>query len=403
MGLVCCGISHRTSTVAEREPFQISREQLGATTVRLKQLAGVDEIAVLITCHRIEFYCTSPDGNDPRLAISRLYSERDLPVSITVDQRWFVRQESSVARHLFKVAAGLDSPLIGEHQVLGQVKAAYSAACAVSGPGKVLHKLFHYAFKTAKRVRLETDIGIGAQGLAGAALDIARATIPDQFAGLKVVVVGVNESTAMLLPRLVREQAAVKLVNRTLYKAEKVARPFNIQALSLEQVNLALSDADLLISATAAPGYVVNPSHLVTRNKNKPLLIIDLAVPRDVDPAVRNFGFVSLWDLDDLKHHLEQSEQSRASELPCALQLIEEGVREFEQWRRTEAAAGNGALREVLELDRRAIMDQFRNDFRSGDLKVLDAFSHRLYRQFLRRIKNLPETASSPTSPPQDN
>jgi len=159
----------------------------------------------------------------------------------------------------------------------------------------------------------------------------------------------------------------------------------------------------LLISATAAPGYIVNPSHLATRNKNKPLLIIDLAVPRDVDPAVRDFGFVSLWDLDDLKHHLEQSGQSRASELPCALQLIEEGVREFEQWRRADAAAGNGALREVLELDRRAIIEQFRNDFRSGDLKVLDAFSHRLYRQFLRRIRNLPETASSPTSPPQGN
>ena len=403
MSLVCCGISHRTSTIAERERLQIPRSQIGAATAQFKQLAAADEALILATCHRIEFYCRMREKGDPRAAISRFYRERGLPDVIPDDRRWFIRQESSVARHLFKVAAGLDSPLLGEHQIIGQVKAAYSAACGVGGPGKLLHKLFHFAFKTAKRIRSETDIGAGAQGLAGAVVDLMRSAHRENLSGLKACLVGVNETTAMLLQRLARDRVTVTLLNRTLFKAEKMAHPFNVRAASFGELDAVLNDVDLLVSATAAPDFIVRPVHLATRPKDRPLLIIDLAVPRDVDPAVRDSGAVTLWDLDDIKHRLERSEQARAAELPLALQMVEEGVSEFEQWRISDAAAGNGALRRLVELDRRALLEQFRNDFRAGDLKALDAFSHSLSRQFLRRINNLPPSPEPAQPPSQDN
>ncbi|HHE46473.1 MAG TPA: glutamyl-tRNA reductase, partial [Bacteroidetes bacterium] len=217
MPLTCCGINHRTGSLADREPFQLQRGELAQATLDFKRISGVEELVVLATCNRVEFYCRGAEKPDPRNSIIEFFRRRGVGQPERLRQHWFFRQGTSVARHLFKVASGLDSPLLGEYQVLGQVRDAYSLGCSVSGPGKFLHKLFHHAFQIAKRVHSETGIGAGVQGLAGASLELVRKRFDGELAGRRALIVGVNSSTEMLLSRLVREGVDVTVANRTVY------------------------------------------------------------------------------------------------------------------------------------------------------------------------------------------
>jgi len=388
MPLTCCGINHRTGSLADREPFQLQRSDLAQATLDFKRISGLDELVILETCNRVEFYCRGPEKPDPREALIEFYRQRGIKNPDSLREHWFFRQGTSVARHLFKVAAGLDSPLLGECQILGQVKDAYSVGCSVSGPGKFLHKLFHHAFQIAKQVRSETQIGSGVQGLAGASLELVRKHFNGELAGKRALIVGVNSSTEMLLPRLSRDKVYITVANRTLYRAEKTVRPFNATAIPLDEIKSALASIDILFSVTASPYFLIEPDSLSQRDCDRTLIAVDLAVPRDIDPRVSECGGVVLLDLDDLKHYLDSVQHERAADLPYALDLIEEQVRSYEFWRRNTAAGGNAGFRQMLEQDRREILARFKDGFRQGDRKALDALTRNLYRQFLRRINN---------------
>jgi len=386
MPLTCCGITHRTGSLIDREPFQLQHADLADATLEFKRISGIEELVVLATCNRVEFYCRGPIKPDSHQAVIEFYRRRSVVQPERIRNFWFFRQGTSVARHLFKVAAGLDSPLLGEYQVLGQVKEAYSAACSVSGPGKFLHKLFHHAFQIAKQVHNVTDVGSGAQGLAGASLDLVKKHFGENLAGRQALIVGVNSSTEMLLASLTRQEVSITVANRTLYSAEKIVKPYNAQAVPLDEMPAALLHTDILFSVTSTPGYIVHPEHLAEREPGRSLVAVDLAAPRDIDPRIGELENVILFDLDDLKYHLDAVKQERKVELNQALELIEEQVRNYESWRQAALAGGDAALRQLLEQDRREILKRFRDGFRQGDLKALDALTRNLYRQFLRRI-----------------
>ncbi len=386
MHLTCCGITHRTGNLADREPFQIRREEIGSAVALYKRLTAAAEAVMVVTCNRVEFYRVDAEKTDARESLVLFYRNRGLATADSLRDMLFLRQGSSVARHLFKVASGLDSVLLGEYQVLGQVKTAYSSACAVGGPGKYLHKLFHHAFQVAKRIHYETDIGAGVQGLAGAAVDLLQERFGVDFTSRDVVVIGVNRSVEILLARLMKAKARVTILNRTLYNAEKLAKVHHIRAASLNELPRFLSSADVLFSATSAPNYVLGTGDFERTPRKKPLIAVDLAVPRDIDPEVAGMGDVNLLDLDDLKRHLESVMRERAVETPYALELIEEQVTAFENWRRSLNGSGNAELRRLIEEDRRRIFDRFKDHFHRSDIKALDAFSHNLCRQFIRRI-----------------
>ena len=386
MRLITCGISHRTGSVAEREPYQISRDRMPEAVQSFKRLSGMYEVALLCTCNRMEFYVSSDQKLDLRDWVRAFFVSQGVDPAIFDASHWFSRQGSSVARHLFKVASGLDSPLLGETQVLGQVKEAYSSACSAGGPGPLLHKLFHNAFQVAKRIHRETDLGAGVTGMAGAAVDLALQRHNGSFEGVQVLIIGVNQSTEILLNRLTRLGARMSLFNRTLFKAEKIAAAYGAKALQLADLPFALREAALVFSATSAPSQMITLEMMESVDRRGELTVVDLALPRDVDPAVRSLSWVSLFDLDDIREHLNALPQTTDADLSYALSLVEEQVMAFEAWRRGLKAMDDAQLRSVLDQDRLEMVKKFGSHFRQGDLKALDAFSRNLYRQFLRRI-----------------
>ena len=388
MPLICCGINHHTGSLVEREPFQLQRSDLAQATADFKRISGLNEVVILATCNRIEFYCRDDVKSDPKESIALFYRERGMEETERLNELCFIRQGTSVARHLFKVASGLDSPLLGEYQVLGQVKEAYSASCSVDGAGRFLHKLFHHAFQIAKQVRSETDIGSGVQGLAGASLELVSRHFDGELTGRKALIVGVNKSTEMLLSRLTRENVKVTVANRTFYSAEKIVRPYNSTAISLDDLQSALVSTDILFCVTSTPEFVIRPEHIPLPIRPDGLVAVDLAIPRDIDPDIREIENLVLFDLDDLKHYLDSVQHERAADMPYALDLIEEQVKSYEFWRRNMITGGREALRQMLDQDRKELLEKFRDGFRQSDRKTLDAFSKNLYRQFLRRMNN---------------
>ncbi|MFH0764980.1 MAG: glutamyl-tRNA reductase [Calditrichota bacterium] len=389
MHLSCCGITHRTSSLEDRESFQIARSDLARAVDEYRRSSGAVEAALISTCNRIEFYRADQDKTDIRESVETFYDNRGCEFISRLKDITLVRQGSSSARHLFKVAAGLDSALLGETQILGQVKEAYSAACSVNAAGKILHKLFHHAFQVAKRVRTETELGTGAQSLAGAAAQALRYKFGVEGKGLQVLVIGVNKTTELLLARLHSEGAEVTVANRTLYNADKIAKPYGFRIAPLEEIPHLLAQTQVVFSATSAPGYIIRQADLRAIKLEKSLYLIDLAVPRDIDPATSQLKGVILLDLDDLKRYLETLNAGRSAELPIALELIEEQVAAFEQWRRQTSDETTTDLRHLLDEDRRLILEKFHDQFRPGDHKALEAFSRTLFRQFLRRATKL--------------
>ena len=396
MFLSCCGINHNTCTLSEREPFQLQKDELAKATSDFKEITGAPEAVVLATCNRIEFYRIDREKVDAKEGVTSFYESRGITGNKkNLDKLLFVRQGTSAARHQFKVAPGHDSVLLGEYQILGQVKSSYSEACSVDGPGKGLHKLFHNAFQISKRIRSETEIGIGAQGLAGAAVDILKDLLGIKISGLSAAVIGVNRSTDMLVRRLNRESVNITILNRTVHKAEKLARTVGALTDSIENISEVIANSDLLFSATSANDFVVLKDNLTIPRDNRQLVAVDLAVPRDIEPQVAEASGVTVLDLDDLKRYLDDVQQDRAVEMPYALDLIEEQVDVFEQWRRKSSDFGASELRKRLDDDRIEVLGQFRNSFRQGDSKALEALSRSLYRQFLRRVNSM-NTPSSP-------
>ncbi|MDP8229425.1 MAG: glutamyl-tRNA reductase [Candidatus Electryoneaceae bacterium] len=387
MYLTCCGINHHNCTLAEREPFQLHRNELTEAINDFKRLSGAVEVVIIATCCRMEFYRVDEQKIDPRETVLDFYRLRGHCDSERLEERLFVRQGTTAARHLFKVAAGIDSALVGEHQVLGQVKDAYSLACSVGGTGKLLHKLFHHAFQIAKQVHSETEVNSGATGIAGAAVGLVHRYWDDNLSGLQAVVIGVNRSTEMILARLAREGIGITVANRTLYNAEKMVHPFGGSAIPLTELGSALRRADLLFSATSAPHFTVDLDTLRSRDDSKPLLAVDLAVPRDIDPSIATLSGITLLDLEDLKRYLNDIQREHHTDLPYALEMIEEQVTAFEAWRRRNVNGdGYADLRHLLDEDRKVVLERFRNNFRTGESKALEAFSRNLFRQFLRRV-----------------
>lgn len=386
MHLTCCGINHHNGTLEDRERFQLQRSDIAQAVADFQQISSALEAAIVVTCARIEFYRVDKEKVDPRESVLEFYRQRGVKEIELLSSLLFVNQESTASRQLFKVTAGLDSLLVGETQVHGQVKEAYSAACSVDGAGKILHKLFHNAFNVSKRVHSETEISSGAIGIAGAAVELIHQQGYDRLNGMKAVVIGANRSAEMILARLTREGVNATLVNRTLYKAEKAARPYGATALPLTKLKSCLNDAQFLFSATSAPDYLVTTDLLKNSKVSKPLLAVDLAIPRDIDPEIALLPAVSLFDLEDIKRHLHNVLEDHLTDLPYANDLIEEQVLAFDRWRRESGGNNQEELRQLLDEDRREILVRYQDNFRCGDAKALEAFSRNLYRQFLRRI-----------------
>jgi glutamyl-tRNA reductase len=337
MDLLALGLSHHTATVEARERVAFLPGKLPSAVALLRQQKGIAEAALLSTCNRTEAYVVAVDEEAGRESVLSFWSAYHGVPRETFAPYIYLHRGAEAARHLFRVAGGLDSMIVGEAQILGQVREAFRLAQQGGGIGPVLSRLFRQAIAAGRRVRRETGIGRGAVSVPGAALTVAREACGD-LRGRRVLVLGSGEMARLLVRNLVEAGCtAVVVCSRTLEHAEALAAAFGARTVRFDELGSALQEADILVTSTGAPHVVVEASMVaeVMRKRTAPLLILDIAVPRDVDPAVRSLAGVHLVDIDDLQAAGQRVLQERRGDVERAETILAEETEKFEAWYRS--------------------------------------------------------------------
>lgn len=343
--LVIVGLSHRTAPVELRERLSSTMSELEAEIAALRT-GPVDEAVVLSTCNRVEVYATSRTVRDAARAVrSHLIARAGDPLESAV----YEHHGTEAVRHAFRVASSLDSLVVGEPQILGQVKASFEVAQATGSVGPLLGRCFARAFAVAKRVRTETGIAAGTVSISSIAVELARKIFGD-LEGRRVLLVGAGEMGEAAAKALGQTGATLRVVNRSPDKALALAAACAGEARPYDALEAELVKADVVICSTSSHGFVLTDAlirDVVRTRRHRPLFLIDIAVPRDVDPRVAALDGVFLYDVDDLQKVAEDNLRSRKTEAEAAERIISVEVAEFEMWRRSlEVAPTIVALRE---------------------------------------------------------
>lgn len=347
MNLVCCGLSHQTAQVEVRERFAFGDQELPGALRRLVAGDEVREGLILSTCNRVEHYLVLEGAADPergrRLAETVFWRrmEEQGHAGEAVGARLFHRDGAGAVEHLFRVVCGLESMVLGETEILGQVKHAYLAALGAETTGRTLNKLFQRAFQVAKQVRSKTCIGRGSVSVASAAADLAEKLFGD-LGGCQTLVLGAGEVGAGAARSLLARGVKRLLVaNRTPERAAALAAETGGAAASFTRWDAEARDIDILVTSTSAPGLVVSREQLagfMRDRADRPLFVIDLAVPRDVEPAANELEGVYLYDIDSLREIADQAMASRRQEVTACERIIAGHVEEFAAWHARETA-----------------------------------------------------------------
>jgi len=327
MSLLVLGLNHRTAPIEVRERIVFDAGQLPRALAQLAALPGVAEAVVVSTCNRTELYCVGAEAEP----LARWLVSESGGDSALADCLYRI-EGPEAARHLFSVAAGLDSLILGEPQILGQLKDAYRAAQRAGTTGADLNRLFQTAFAVAKRIRTETAIGASAVSVASAGIRLARRV----FAGLErhtALLVGAGEMIE-LTARHLHAQAIGRLIiaNRSTDRAERIAAGLRASVIRLDVLAAHLPQADIVVSSTARPGQVITLADVTAAleaRRRRPMLMLDLAVPRDIDPAVGALEDVYLYTIDDLREVVDENVKAREAEAAVARRLVDEDVAAF--------------------------------------------------------------------------
>jgi glutamyl-tRNA reductase len=333
MRLFAVGISHRTAPVELREAVDFARKGIDTALAALTARGVGEEAVVLSTCNRAEIYAVGDaDAVD---AINRFFSEYHGIDAAALSEHLYCHRGSDAARHLFRVAAGLDSLVVGEPQILGQVKAAYTTSSDMQRTGTVTHRLFHSAFAVGKRVRTETGLAEGAVSVSYAAIELAK-KIFGELSGRSVLILGAGEMAELTGVHLRAQQVKhITIASRTLASAEALARQLTGEAIPWQQLPRALAAADIVVTATGATDPVLTKSivdEAMRHRRHRPLFVIDIALPRDVEPAVGDLEQVFLYHMDDLQSIVSENLARRGSELASAEAIVDQEVSRFVAW-----------------------------------------------------------------------
>ncbi len=362
MHLTLVGLSHKTAPVEIREKLTFPAHRQEEALSLLSATPDVAEAVILSTCNRTEIYAvTAMDADGPGAIIDFLADYHDLDRHDLVRYLYFSEGEA-VVKHLFRVVASLDSMVLGEAQILGQVKEAYEAAFSNDAAGRIFNKLFRQSFELGKRVRTETDIGENAVSISYAAVELARRVF-DTLDGRTVLILGAGKMSELTAKHLVSNGVKKVLVaNRTYERAEELACKFCGTAIRYDEMFDRMGEADIVISSTAATHYVIDKeqvSRAMRGRRGNPLFLIDIAVPRDIDPAVNELADVFLYDIDDLSGVVESNLEERMREARKAEVIIAEEMAAFEQWLESmEVVPTVAAIRAKAEQIRCAEMEK---------------------------------------------
>ena len=340
MTLIALGINHKTAPVALREQVAFNADSLVDALLSLKHAKRAQEAVIVSTCNRTEIYAFSdkPDDQSSAQNLQHWLAEFHALPSSAIEQHSYTYFDVDAVQHMMRVASGLDSLVLGEPQILGQVKQAFNDAKHTGVVGNVLERLFQYTFAVAKRVRTETDIGSNAVSVAFASVQLAK-HIFSKLENQSVLLVGAGETIELVAQHL-KEQGVSKLLvaNRTLARAEQLSQRLSAKAITLAQLPSHLAEADIVISSTASQlpliGKGMVEQALKTR-KNQPMFMVDLAVPRDIEAGAGDLDNVYLYTVDDLQHIVEQNIASRQVAAKAAEKLVIEQSQAYEQWKQS--------------------------------------------------------------------
>ncbi len=336
--IVNIGINHETAPLEMRECLAGKEgnplEFLGS----MRTLPCVAEGLFISTCNRVEALCITPEPEDAKRSLISLMADLgDLPEKSFYNCLYAFEGMDAV-KHIFRVAASLDSMVIGEPQILGQIKDAYYLATQAKTSGVILNRLMHRAFHAAKRVRTETGVSDAAVSISYAAVELAR-KIFHELTDKKVLLIGAGEMAELAARHLLRQGVGeIRVANRTFQRAVELAEVFRGQAVSLEELWTQILEVDIVITSTASPGYMIHHDQIrkcLRKRRNRPLFFIDIAVPRDVDPGINSLGNAYVYDIDDLKGVIEINKAQRRQEAVKAERIVLEEVLKFEKWLKT--------------------------------------------------------------------
>ncbi|MDY0384814.1 glutamyl-tRNA reductase [Trichlorobacter sp.] len=358
MNIIVVGLSHKTASVEIREKVAFSPNSIEQPLKALLALEGIVEGVIVSTCNRVEIYATTRDIAGGVGRLRRFLADwHHLPYD-TIEPHLYSYHGEAAIRHVFRVASSLDSMVVGEPQILGQIKTSYGYAAEYGSSGIILNRFLHKAFSVAKRVRTETRIASSAVSVSFAAVELAR-KIFDSLSDKTVLLIGAGEMCELAARHFLTNGAkGVLVTNRTYEKAQRLAEEFEGQALPFEELFDHLHKADIILTSTGAPHFIVTPKDLkevIQRRRMKPMFFIDIAVPRDIDPAVNELDSIYLYDMDDLQQVVAANLENRMQEAEKAEAIIAEEIVQFAKWIATlEVTPTIVALRRRLDDLRRA-------------------------------------------------
>ncbi|MCK9420704.1 MAG: glutamyl-tRNA reductase [Nitrospirae bacterium] len=390
MSIIVVGLSHKTAPIEVREKLNFPEATVSEALKKLVNYEGIREGLILSTCNRVEIYASVQDSIPGIERIKQFISDYHGLSRESLEKSLYVYPEAEGVRHTFRVASSLDSMVLGEAQILGQLKESFDMALKAKTTSTILNKLIKKAISVAKRVRTETKLAEGAVSISTAAVELAK-KIFGELTGKNVMLLGAGEMAELAAQHLLGNGVKnIMVANRTFERAEELAKEFKGDAIRFEHFPDALVMVDILICATGAPQYVVNRdmvSRVLKERRNKPIFMIDISNPRNIDPEVDKVDNVYLYDIDDLQSKVDVNTGGRAKEAEKAEELITHEVETYLQWERAlDAVPTIVDLREKVEDIRKREFDKTigsLNDITEEQKRAMEAMSQAIVNKLL--------------------
>jgi glutamyl-tRNA reductase len=406
MGIVVVGLSHKTAPIEVREKLNFPEHTLPDSLRKLMGYEGIRESLIVSTCNRVEIYASVQDSAQGIDRIKQFISEYHGLPREALEQSLYVYPDAQGVRHTFRVASSLDSLVLGEAQILGQLKDAFDIALKTKTTSTILNKLIKKAISVAKRVRTETRLAEGAVSISSAAVELAKKIFGD-LNGKNVMLLGAGEMAELAAQHLLGNGVKnIMVANRTFERAEELAKEFKGDAIRFEHFPDALLMVDILICATGASHYVVKRdmvSRALKERRNKPIFMIDISNPRNIDPEVDKIDNVYLYDIDDLQSKVNVNTEGRAKEAEKAEEIVTQEVETYLQWERAlDAVPTIVDLREKVEDVRKRELEKTLgslNGISEDQKRAVDLMSQSIVNKLLHApLVILKQAASNPGS-----
>jgi glutamyl-tRNA reductase len=335
MNIIVVGLSHKTAAVEIREKVAFAPTQMEKPLSAVVALPDITEAVIVSTCNRVEIYATTRDVAGGMARLKRFLADYHGIALETLESHLYSYHGEDATRHVFRVASSLDSMVVGEPQILGQIKTSYGYAAEYKSSGLILNRFLHKAFSVAKRVRTETKIASSAVSVAFAAVELAKKIFGD-LGDKTVLLIGAGEMCELAAKHFINTGVrGVMVTNRTYERAEKLAQEFDAKPINFEDLFDHLHKADIILSSTGAPHFIIREGEMaevIRRRKMKPMFFIDIAVPRDIDPKVNNVENVYLYTVDDLNGVVATNLEQRKIEAAKAEAIVEQEIGQFFKW-----------------------------------------------------------------------